>query len=221
MLLGSILFSTITFALPMGVKYSCAKPGLFAFTFDDGVTENYKPLLEILKKEKVKVTFFVIGETLLNPRKAKLLKMAADDGHLIANHMWSHSDLTKMSNDAIIKEVKNTQNGINTTLNTKVKSYLRPPYGSIDQRSYRLLADMGYTVVIWNLDTRDWNRKNSKGDILSIFNRILSKSSPTKDSIISLQHERRLESVYLVPTLISLVKAKGYRIVTIDECLKG
>jgi peptidoglycan/xylan/chitin deacetylase (PgdA/CDA1 family) len=206
--------SKITF----GVQSRCTQPGMFTLTFDDGVSENFKAVLDILEKEKVKATFFVIGSTLLNPHKHQLLKKAYDQGHTIGNHTWTHPWLTKISEKQLEKEVGDTQNGINAIAPNNIK-FIRPPFGAVNQKVYSKLNKMGYTVVTWNLDTMDWNVKNNKDRMRSKVIPYLNQKNSGKHSYILLQHDRRLASVELVPEFIKAAKLNGYRVVSLQECL--
>lgn len=196
-----------------------SKPGLVTFTFDDGVSANYNQLLDILKKEDVKATFFVIGNSLMSSRIPRL-KRAHDEGHTIGNHTWSHPQMTHLSPEQLKKEVNATSEKIESIIGVKPK-YIRPPYGDINNIVRSELAAMGYTVVLWNVDAEDWDPKRPDETIWKYYEDLFSKTDPTKHSYIILQHDRAVRSVEMTPKIIKLVRDKGFKIVSLDEYLHG
>ena len=202
------------------IQSHCNSPNMITLSFDDGVSENFNNLVSILDKEHIKATFFIIGTTLLNPYKLQAIKTASEHGHTIANHTWTHRNLNKLTDQEIKIEVKQTQNGISSVA-PKSPLYIRPPYGSFDHRVYKLLTEMGYTIILWNLDTKDWNMKTSRNKIWYNFTNALNKPNSNNFSFISLQHDKRLTSVELVSSFIKFARSRGFDIVSIQECTKN
>lgn len=191
------------------------KKGLVTFTFDDGISKNFELALDNLEKENIKATFFLIGGT-INKNNEYIIKLAHDKGHTIGNHTWSHCNLVKTKEDAYKKEIHDTENKLKSIINTPIK-YFRPPYGSINPSVRGTLIDMGYTVVLWNVDANDWNLKVSKQNMLKYYTDTFSKADPSKQSYIILQHDRRTDSVNLIPDIAGIVRDKGFKIVPLDE----
>lgn len=205
----------LTAHLPLGVHSSCSRPGLLALTFDDGVSRYYPELLDLLDKKRVKATFFVVGETLLSPMKRGFLQTTRERGHQIANHTFSHPDLLKLTDAQIESEVEETQNAL---LSEKI---IRPPFGNVDPRVYAKLTNMGYSVVIWNLDAADWNPHVSKERMWSIYAQALNRANPAKESFIVLMHDKRHATLELLPAVIDLARERGFKLVTLKECLRS
>jgi peptidoglycan/xylan/chitin deacetylase (PgdA/CDA1 family) len=203
--------------LPMGINITCRQAGLIALTFDDGITKNSLHLLEILDQEQVKATFFIVGETLVERHGLETLQRLSDQGHLIGNHTWTHVYLSKLPEKRIEEEILATQNGIDNIKKNSLK-YVRPPYGAINQSVYDKLTAMGYSVVMWNMDLKDWNSRKTKQHIWSYYQCLIAKADPTKESFILLLHERK-STLDLLPHLIYLARQKGFEFVTIDQCL--
>ena len=194
------------------------RSGMFSFTFDDGVSKNFEQLLEILDEHNVKATFFIVGSTLQLQSNALLLKSAHEKGHTIGNHTWSHADITKLSNEDLVKEIVNTSNKIEEITGEKPK-YFRPPYGAINEALGHKIIEMGYKILLWDIDNQDWNRKRSKEELLNLYKGSLATANSNKYSYINLQHDLRKESVELVPDIIKLASDKKFKIVGIDEYL--
>ena len=216
--------SYFSYSSYLKVNKKCEKAGLFALTFDDGVTKNYDTILDILSKEKIKATFFVVGETLNNKNNASRLKKAYEQGHQVANHSWSHPRFLKLSCSQIEKEITDTQNALNKIIPIPFfavyKKYIRTPYGEINQKVGGKLKDLNYSIVFWNIDPKDWNRKHLKEYIWMSYQTQMNNADPRKDSFIAVHHDKNIETVKILPELIHYVKAKGFRFVTISECLK-
>ena len=194
------------------------RPGMFTFTFDDGVSKNVEELLEILDNQKLKITFFIIGETLKIKGNADLLKSAHEKGHIIGNHTWSHQDITKLNNEDLIREINDTTNKIAEITGERPK-YFRPPYGALTEAIGYKIINMGYKILLWNVDTQDWNRTHSQTDLLNSYKDTFSKANPFKHSYMNLQHVTRKESIELIPDIIKIVTDKGFKIVELADFL--
>lgn len=205
-------------SLPFGSYQACTKPGLITFTFDDGVSRNFDTVLDVLKMEKITATFFIVGETIVSPAKLKVLQRAYREGHILANHTYSHVSLNSLEPDQIKVQLLQTQNALNYFAMRSNIKYVRPPFGILNQKTHDIVAKLGYTVVFWNLDTRDWDLRSAR-HILSRFEAVLSKSNPSKHSFIVLQHDRTRSSAVVLPLFIHAAKTHGYRIVDLHTCL--
>jgi peptidoglycan/xylan/chitin deacetylase (PgdA/CDA1 family) len=204
--------------LPMGTLMTCQQAGLIALTFDDGITRNTQALLTILEQEKVKATFFIVGETLMEKKGLPTLQQIKGQGHFIANHTWTHLNLTKLSDQKLTQELLETQSGIDSLYDVKPKRYLRPPYGGLNQHSYDKATALGFKVVLWNFDSRDWESRRSRDSIWIKYQKALEAADPIKDSFIILLHERKV-TLALLADIIQLGREKGFKFVTMDECL--
>src|SRR6184192_622570 len=128
-----------------------------AMTFDDGPSATLTPkLLDLLAAHQIKATFFVIGENVAE--HSEIVARAAREGHEIGNHSWSHPNFGKMSDDAVRRELRKTDDAIRAAIGASPK-LLRSPYGSITAREKKWIADeFGYKTVLWDVDPLDWRR---------------------------------------------------------------
>jgi peptidoglycan/xylan/chitin deacetylase (PgdA/CDA1 family) len=111
-----------------------------------GPTTFTPQLLDTLKANNVKATFFVMGSNVvLNPA---FLKREQDEGHHIASHTWSHHPLTTLTNEQIVAELKWTEKAVMDVTGLQMK-YVRPPYGDIDNRVRAVVKKLGYIIVDW------------------------------------------------------------------------
>lgn len=186
---------------------------MIALTFDDGPHPKYTPeILDILKKYDVPATFFTVGENA--ERYPAVIKRCLDEGHEVANHTYSHGDLSKDSYEEICREITGGENAVYENLDVRTK-LLRPPGGLYGKNLISAAAELDYTVVLWNIDTRDWahtppGKITEKvltnirpGDIV-LMHDFIGKDSPTPSALQK-----------IIPRLL----AKGYRFVTVSELL--
>lgn len=180
---------------------------LIALTFDDGPAPGTNRLLDILEKEDVKVTFFMVGYTMDNYQD--VMKRMAKDGHQLASHTYDHPNLTKLSNSELRYQIDTTTTKIKTITGVDINA-LRPPYGAHNE-SVRNAINM--PVIMWSLDSRDWEAKDA--DI--VYNRIVSE---VKDGDIILLHDLHQTSIDAAARVIPELKSRGYTFVTVEELIK-
>src|SRR5947207_4235039 len=131
-----------------------------AMTFDDGPSRTLTPkLLDLLAARHIKVTFFVIGENVVE--HPEIVARAAREEHEIGNHSWSHPNFAKMSLESIRSQLQRTDDAIKNAAGNR-PTLFRPPYGSITEREKRWIHDeFGYDIILWDVDPLDWKRPGS------------------------------------------------------------
>jgi len=209
---------------------SCVNPGDFALTFDDGPNvETTDMILDYLKKENVKATFFVNGNNYLgdikeDPKVQERIKREYEEGHVVASHTYNHpSDgITKLSDEELTHEIKDLNDALYDLIQVR-PAFFRPPLGEYNEKNEKVIEREGFTAnILWTIDPNDWRNKG-QDDIESYFEEYktkLEKADPTKDSFIALNHDVYMNTAKnLIPLVVPLVKEKGFRFVTMDECL--
>ncbi|MDO5717453.1 MAG: cell wall-binding repeat-containing protein [Tissierellia bacterium] len=181
---------------------------MIAFTYDDGPRKGATDkLLDILKANDVKATFFVVGERISG--REDLLKRTVAEGHEIGNHSYSHKDLATISYADIQSEVNKTQEQINAVAGV-YPVLMRPPYGSVNQN---VKAAVSLPLINWSVDTVDWKSRNPE----SVAQIILSQA---KDGDIVLMHDLYDTSAYASEKVIPILKQRGFQFVTVSELFK-
>jgi len=123
-----------------------------ALTIDDG---NSSAVVEAYTKlalaTGLRLTFFLNGSKPSWTDHAPALRKLVDNGQVqMANHTWSHPDLTKLSSKEIADELMTNHDFIKKTYGVDARPYFRPPYGFHDDRVDSVAASVGYTVpVLW------------------------------------------------------------------------
>ncbi|KAG0225210.1 hypothetical protein BGW41_004804 [Actinomortierella wolfii] len=202
---------------------TCNMPGVVAYTFDDGPAEYNDELLAVLARKNVKATFFMLGQMIA--QYPGQIKKIMDAGHQLASHTYTHSNLDKLTPEAIHKELVDTNELMFKEAGVR-PTYMRAPEGRCAEPCKKVVAELGMVLTHWNADTNDWRHKGLQSkeavplSMKQINDYIINDSDPTKDSFIVLQHELLPWSVRdLTGTVIDAITAKGYKFVTIEECL--
>jgi len=180
---------------------------IVALTFDDGPhPEHTLRLLDILERENVRATFFVIGSCA--QRCPEVVQQAFKAGHEIGNHSWSHPVLTRLSAAAVADELAKTD-ALLVDINGDLPNTIRPPYGAMNDavRGVGLPRPM----MLWNVDTNDWRSR----DTASVQREAMSRSGG-----IVLMHDIYSTTVAAVPEIIREYKARGFRFVTISNYIE-
>ncbi len=187
-----------------------------ALTFDDGPDSVYTPqILDILRKEKVKATFFIIGE------RAKLfpdvVKRMAKEGHIIGNHSMTHPNIIKLNNQQTAKEIKDCENVVNS-LAGYLPALFRSPYGSLDPEKVQEIGKLKVKIIAWNVDSLDWKSLTAEQVKTNILENVREGSIILQHSSGS-EEENLTGSVAALKDVIKILKKEGYKFVTVPELL--
>lgn len=177
-----------------------------ALTFDDGPSKYTPQILDILKRNKVKATFCMLGNNVGPYRKAA--KRVVREGHRLCNHSRSHPDFTTLSSSAARSQVVFTQRKIDDVTGRSPKVF-RFPYGASNSRTRSVVRGQGLRIVGWTVDTRDWSRPGTS----VIVSRAVGRTRPGG---VILMHDgggNRSQTVAALDRTIKRLKAKGYTFV--------
>lgn len=187
-------------------------------TFDDGPSKGATPkVLDILKEEDVKATFFVIGKYV--DERPELVKRAYDEGHYIANHGYDHSNKNLYkSNESFINEIKKTDEAIGKAIGVDdycshvfrfPNGYMSKKNKSNKKEASKLLEEMNYTYIDWNCLNNDSMKKYSKQQLLEN----LKKSIKNKNTLVILMHDTKdvSDSSSALKESIQYLKTQGYK----------
>lgn len=182
----------------------CSKMRCLALTFDDGPNPIATPMiLDILERQHVQATFFVVG-TRAATQGAILRRMYAD-GNEIGNHSWSHANMSVMSADQISAQINQTQAAVSAA-NIPAPRLFRPPYGAVSQTMRNTIP---MTFAMWNIDPLDWDEKDPN----KVKDRILTEVKP--GGVLDLHDIYVTTAQALEPTIIEL--KKQYHLVTYSQ----
>lgn len=179
-----------------------------ALTFDDGPHPIYtEALLEILKREKVEGTFFVVGKMVeKNPDLAQKIVKA---GQEIANHTFSHVTLSDLSPREAEIEYQANNDAIYAATHVRPR-FCRPPGGRYNDAVVKVAQQLGMTTVLWTDDPGDY--KNIPANVL-----VQKTVSRLTNGGIVLLHSGVKQTIEILPMLIHLARARGFKIVSLHD----
>ena len=186
-------------------------------TFDDGPTTSVTPkILDILKAEEVKATFFVIGKYV--DKHPEIVRREYEEGHYIANHGYDHDNsVLYKSNESFRNEVEKTDLAIGKAIGVDdycshifrfPNGYMSHIYTSQKKEALKVLSSLNYVYVDWNCLNKDSERKYSDYQLINN----LKNTSKNKGTLIILMHDTAdVNKTYnILKESISYLKSEGY-----------
>ncbi|WP_326828934.1 polysaccharide deacetylase family protein [Streptosporangium sp. NBC_01810] len=185
----------------------CAKLRCVALTYNDGPGPETARLLDILRAHGARATFFTLGSNAST--RPDLLRRIRDEGHLVANHTWSHRDLTMLTPTEIADQLTRAQHAIAPIIG-QAPTLVRPPYAGVDTQVASIASRLNMAVVRWNVDPDDQQDRPPR----AIADRTVTRVEP---GAIVLMHDSHPAAVDAVPEILRRLSAAGYTFVTVPE----
>lgn len=202
LMLAAVLIFTL---LPVTARADTGEK-LVALTFDDGPHKSYtKQLLDGLLELDATVTFFMVGQNAKS--YPDLVQRAYDEGHEVANHTWSHPDLTGQGYSGTQSQLSRTNEVLDIACGKGTTHILRPPYGSYNSTT---LSAAGVPAILWSVDTNDWRYRNYS----HTYNYIVNNAY---DGAIILCHDIHSSTIPAALDAVRTLQARGYEFVSVSE----
>jgi peptidoglycan/xylan/chitin deacetylase (PgdA/CDA1 family) len=184
-----------------------------ALTFDDGPGPYTPQVLRVLRRMNVNATFFEVGfmERWFHSATTRAIR----DGHVIGDHTENHARLARLSRPSQRTQIV-TQADWLAKLGVPRPRLFRPPFGSFDTRTFRVLRRNRMLMVLWSVDSQDYRRPGVK----AIVRRVLAGARP---GAIVLMHDAggaRSQTVAALPEIVRKLRRRGYRLVTVPQLLR-
>jgi cellulose synthase/poly-beta-1,6-N-acetylglucosamine synthase-like glycosyltransferase/peptidoglycan/xylan/chitin deacetylase (PgdA/CDA1 family)/spore germination protein YaaH len=200
------------------------RPGLIALTFDDGPDPVFTPkILDILKRENVPATFFIIGAN--GQAYPDLVKRIVNEGHDIGNHSFTHPNMGEIPGRVVELELTATQRLIES-LTGRSTHLFRPPYfGDAEPQTPEEVnpivraKGLGYITIGLHIDPDDWERPGVD-EIVQRTIKGATETDPDARGEIVLLHDAggdRQQTVDALPKIIDALRAKNYKFVTVSQ----
>lgn len=130
------------------------RPALY-LTFDDGPDPTFTPqILDLLDRYNAKATFFVVGSRVASG--GALIDRMIRSGHALGNHSWLHEPLNRRTDAEVVASLNATSAAVERHGYTM--RCMRPPYGAVSDHLRDINASLGFTTLLWDIDTFDWKR---------------------------------------------------------------
>lgn len=182
-------------------------------TFDAGYENGYTPaILDTLKKHEVPATFFLVGHYLES--SPDLVRRMFEEGHTVANHTYSHPDMSKISSkDSFYKELTDLEGLYKEITGRDMAKFYRPPQGKYSIDNLKMAKDLGYKTIFWSLAYVDWyNDKQPTRE--QAFERLLGRIHP---GAIVLLHSTSKTNSEILDELLTMWKDMGYTFGTLAD----
>ena len=165
-------------------------------TFDDGPDRYTTPwVLDLLKRENIKATFFCIGKNIEN--NPSLFKEILENGHSIGNHTFNHEKGTKTEKSTYINSIYKTEA-------LHPSDFFRPPYGRMNVFQVSKLISMGKKIIMWTWNAQDYKKSSDH-------THIIEKAKIIQGRDILLFHNSKKSAQNMkksLPEVIKIVKQK-------------
>lgn len=188
----------------------CAQVKCIALTFDDGPSPYTGRLLQILKENDAKATFFEIGNKVAaNPEGAKSV---VDAGMELGNHTWEHPNMTAIPPEDIPAQFSKASDAIEAATGQRPK-LVRTAGGLINDQVLAEAKKQGLADINWDVIPFDWaNDANTQATRFMLMSQI-------KPNSVVLFHDTYSSTVDLVYQFLPVLRTNGYHMVTVSQML--
>ncbi|WP_174298371.1 polysaccharide deacetylase family protein [Sphingomonas bacterium] len=216
---------------PYEVDRTGYQPGMVALTFDDGPDPDWTPrILDILKREHVPATFFMVGENGLTNRG--LLQREVAEGHEVGSHTYTHPNLSDASAREVAFELNTNQRLFQAFTGRSLRLFRAPYFGdaeptTADEIGPALMAqERGYLSVGLHVDPGDWKRPGVQEIIDATVAGVSAPENCTAQNEVRCSHNivllhdaggNRDQTIEALPVIIDRLKALGFRFVPVSR----
>ena len=213
--------------LPLCILLTCVTPAgalsrvdtggekLIALSFDDGPDPKHTgEILDILSKYEVRATFFIVGSNAEN--NPGLVLRAQSEGHEIGSHTYSHMNGKKKCGKEYGEDIRKNEALLSELLGFSPVLF-RPPGGNLSREHAAVVSNMGYTTVLWSVDTEDWRGNSAEKIEKTVFGSV-------KNGDIILMHDCIYGDSHTAEALEKIIPellGEGYRFVTVSELISA
>ena len=193
-------------------KYKDSTEKVVYLTFDAGYENgNVEKTLDILRKENINGSFFVLEDLLL--RHSDLVVRMENEGNLICNHTATHKDISKLGYNELKTELERLEQLYKKTTGKEMSKFFRPPEGRFSLESMKNVCELGYKTVFWSFAYADWDNNNQ----MSPEKALEKVMSNMHNGAILLLHPTSETNVVILPEIIKQLKSEGYTFKTLEN----
>ncbi len=199
-------------------------PGYVALTFDDGPDPRWTPrILDILKRENVPATFFVMGKN--GQAHPDLLRREVNEGHEVGNHTFTHPNLGEIPGRLTDLELNATQRLIESITGRSTVPFRPPYFGDAEADTPEEVEpairarNLGYVMVGLRVDPADWKPDVTADEIVQrTIERMNDKNPETRGQVVLLHDSggNREATIAALPMMIRELKARGFQFVPVS-----
>ena len=200
-------------AFLLGVELGLREPPILpmvALTFDDGPSTYTDMILDILEEYGAQATFCVLGYRI--HRHPEILQRAIAMGSEVIGHSWDHRDFTRLNSSAISTQITRTTAEIESVIGQNPPPIMRAPFGQLNNNAINTARDLGYSLLHWSVDPRDWYNRDADTIYYNIMRHVMEGS-------IVLLHDIRYPTVEAMRIVIPRLINDGFQLVTASELI--
>jgi len=178
---------------------------VFYLTFDAGSDTGYaNQIMDVLYNQGIKATFFVAKSYIAN--NPDIVRRMVNDGHVVANHTVSHTNLANLSDEEIRQEYQGVEDEFTIVTGASLTKCIRPPMGNYSERSLYVTSQLGYKTVFWSIAYKDYdvNNQPTYDEAMAIV------QNNYHDGAIILLHIASKTDADALNDMILFLKAQGY-----------
>ncbi|HUA75691.1 MAG TPA: polysaccharide deacetylase family protein [Solirubrobacteraceae bacterium] len=183
-----------------------------ALTFDDGPGPYTPQVLDVLEREHVPATFFVIGQEIHDFGSSTEREIR--DGFTIGDHTENHPMMAQLSAHDQHEQLFEQAARIELLGGRKPKLF-RPPYGSFNTTTFHLLHQMKMLMVLWSVDTDDYEQPG----VETIVKRVIEGAKPGAIFLLHDAGGNREQTVAALPQIIHELRVRGFHLVSVPRLL--
>lgn len=186
-----------------------------ALTFDiSWGEERLGPILDVLEQKGVKQATFFLSAPWAE-HHPELVKRIKEMGFEIGSHGYRHVNYSRLKDEEIREQIIKADR-ILSSLTGENPRLLRPPNGDFDKRVLRIAHELGYTVILWDTDSKDWMNPG----VDKIVEQVLSNAHPG-DIILLHASDSAKQTHEALPRIIDQLRSQGYQLVNVSELISG
>jgi peptidoglycan/xylan/chitin deacetylase (PgdA/CDA1 family) len=178
-----------------------------ALTIDDGPDSRYTPqVLDLLAQHKIQATFCMLGSSVKT--HAGLVQEVMAAGHLIANHTYTHANLSKMDIGAVRSEITRANDAL-AAAGARPPAFFRAPFGAWSPTVFQVCQELHLRPLDWSVDPRDWSRPGTDHIVQTVMKH-------THTGSIILEHDGggdRTQTIAALQQFLPQLIQAGYRFV--------
>ena len=195
--------------IEIGIKEPPHRP-MIALPFDDGPSQYTHMILDLLEAVGGRATFCVLGNRIHNHPDALVRAVAL--GSEVIGHSWDHTEFTRLGPNAITSQINQTSAAIEAVIGQAPPPIIRVPFGSVNRTVENVARELGYALLHWSEDPRDWYNRDAD----AIYYRIISRAI---DGSIVLLHDIHTATAEAMIRVIPRLIAEGFQLVTASELI--
>jgi peptidoglycan/xylan/chitin deacetylase (PgdA/CDA1 family) len=224
--------SDLNFKIPFAIQYRDLSAGYTAVTgdtqnkevilsFDDGPHPTLsKTVVDMLDRIGAKAHFMQVGKNVQS--YPSITKYVAAHGHSIGNHSWDHADFKTLSFDDQLKQISDTNRVIINAIGW-IDPFFRYPYGSTTTDMNQFLKAHSEANFLWSIDSNDWRKINEDQTMrtnVQVIKETLDQLDQRGRGLV-LFHDVHARTIELLPTFLTSLYKKGYKIVLLQSLNSG